>query len=51
MLEAVHWPGDMKGPPANTPRCGYTGKDIACQDSGKKTDLFDNMTAHYMLSD
>ncbi|CAG9133951.1 unnamed protein product [Plutella xylostella] len=29
--KAIHWPGGRRGPPPDTPRCGFLGTDPMCQ--------------------
>ncbi|XP_060805716.1 atrial natriuretic peptide receptor 1 [Amyelois transitella] len=29
--KAIHWPGGKRGPPPDTPRCGFLGTDPMCQ--------------------
>ncbi|XP_063831015.1 atrial natriuretic peptide receptor 1-like [Ostrinia nubilalis] len=29
--KAIHWPGGRRGPPPDTPRCGFLGNDPMCQ--------------------
>ncbi|XP_073953555.1 atrial natriuretic peptide receptor 1-like [Choristoneura fumiferana] len=29
--KAIHWPGGRRGPPLDTPRCGFLGTDPMCQ--------------------
>ncbi|XP_028025335.1 atrial natriuretic peptide receptor 1 [Bombyx mandarina] len=29
--KAIHWPGGRRGPPPDTPRCGFLGTDPTCQ--------------------
>lgn len=35
--KAIHWPGGRRGPPPDTPRCGFLGTDPMCQGGTSNT--------------
>lgn len=36
----IHWPGGKDGPPDDVPRCGFTGNQAPCIESGNISDSY-----------